>query len=98
MPPLFKIPPRPSPSNSRQGGIELHARNNPIYGLEQRATGLVGAQDVAHRILASVISYYPGRGERGSDEAMCEAGGIAMSRDTGPWQGCGYVSDGRAKY
>ena len=49
------------------------------------------ARDVAHRVLASMISYYPGRGEGGSDEAMRDAGGIAMSRDTGPWQGYRYV-------
>ena len=73
------------------GELELHAGNYPICDLQQCATGLVGAQDVAHRVLASVISYYPSRGEGGSDEAMCDAGGIAMSRDTGPRQGYGYV-------
>jgi D-serine deaminase-like pyridoxal phosphate-dependent protein len=73
------------------GKLELHAGNYPICDLQQCATDLVGVQDVAHRVLASVISYYPGRGEGGSDEAMCDAGGIAMSRDTCPWQGYGYV-------
>ena len=78
-------------SEITSGKLELHAGNYPICDLQQCATGLVGAQDVAHRVLASVISYYPGRGEGGSDEAMCDAGGIAMSRDTGPLQGYGYV-------
>ena len=31
-----------------------------------------------------MISYYPGRGTDGTDEAMCDAGAIAMSKDTGP--------------
>ena len=78
-------------SELTSGKLELHAGNYPICDLQQCATDLVGARDVAHRVLASVISYYPGRGEGGSDEAMCDAGGIAMSRDTGPWQGYGYV-------
>lgn len=42
-------------------------------------------------MLATVISYYPGRGENGSDEAMCDAGAIAMSKDTGPRPGYGDV-------
>lgn len=33
---------------------------------------------------ATVISYYPGRGQDGADEALCDAGAIAMSKDTGP--------------
>jgi len=78
-------------SEITSGKLELHTGNYSICDLQQCATGLIGAQDVAHRVLASVISYYPGRGEGGSDEAMCDAGGIAMSRDTGPWQGYGYV-------
>ena len=78
-------------SEITSGKLELHAGNYPICDLQQCATDLVGARDVAHRVLASVISYYPGRGEGGSDEAMCDAGGIAMSRDIGPWQGYGHV-------
>jgi len=78
-------------SEITSGKLELHAGNYPICDLQQCATDLIGVQDVAHRVLASVISYYPGRGEGGSDEAMCDAGAIAMSRDTGPWKGYGYV-------
>ena len=37
------------------------------------------------------MSYYPGRGERGEDEVTCDAGGIAMSRNTGPSGGYGDV-------
>jgi D-serine ammonia-lyase len=39
---------------------------------------------VAQKVLATVISYYPGRGVDGTDEAMCDAGALAMSKDTGP--------------
>lgn len=85
------------------GVLEIHAGNYPVCDLQQISTGLVAAKDVAHRVLATVISYYPGRGEAGGDEAMCDAGGIAMSRDTGPSGGHGDVvpwvgaSDGTAQ-
>jgi len=71
--------------------LELHAGNYPFCDLQQLATGLVPADHVAQRVLAAVVSYYPGRGEDGSDEAMCDAGGVAMSKDTGPWAGYGDV-------
>ncbi|KDQ16807.1 hypothetical protein BOTBODRAFT_30700 [Botryobasidium botryosum FD-172 SS1] len=71
--------------------LELHAGNYPFCDLQQLATGLISADHVAQRVLAAVISYYPGRGEDGSDEAMCDAGGIAMSKDIGPWSGYGDV-------
>lgn len=73
------------------GELEIHAGNYPICDLQQLHTGLIGVSDIAHRVLASVISYYPGRGLDGSDEAMCDAGGIAMSKDTGPSGGYGDV-------
>ncbi|CAG7851539.1 D-serine dehydratase; AltName: Full=D-serine deaminase; Short=DSD [Serendipita indica DSM 11827] len=58
------------------GVLEIHAGNYPVRGAS-RACG--------------VISAYPARGEGGVDEAMCDAGGIAMSRDTGPSGGFGDV-------
>lgn len=73
------------------GVLEIHAGNYPVCDLQQLHTGLIGLGDVAHRVLASVISAYPARGEGGVDEAMCDAGGIAMSRDTGPSGGFGDV-------
>lgn len=73
------------------GELEIHAGNYPVCDLQQLHTGLITTKDVAHRVLASVISYYPGRGVDGADEAMCDAGGIAMSRDTGPSGGYGDV-------
>ncbi|KAG9116049.1 hypothetical protein FRC07_007482 [Ceratobasidium sp. 392] len=76
----------PSPLN---GTVELHAGNYPILDSQQLATNLVGVENVAQRVLASVVSYYVGRGE--GDEAMCDAGAIAMSKDTGPYPGFGKV-------
>lgn len=55
-----------------------------MLDLQQLHTNLVDRSRVAQRVLATVISYYPGRGAGGSDEAMCDAGAIAMSKDTGP--------------
>ncbi|RDX55797.1 hypothetical protein K466DRAFT_649910 [Polyporus arcularius HHB13444] len=73
------------------GVLELHAGNYPLLDLQQLNTGLITHHDIAQRVLATVISYYPGRGENGSDEAMCDAGAIAMSKDTGPRPGYGDV-------
>jgi D-serine ammonia-lyase len=55
-----------------------------MLDLQQLHTSLVDRSRIAQRVLATVISYYPGRGEGGADEAMCDAGAIAMSKDTGP--------------
>ncbi|KAF8577870.1 hypothetical protein K439DRAFT_1654968 [Ramaria rubella] len=73
------------------GKLELHAGNYPILDLQQVHTNLVGIENISHRVLATVISYYPGRSADGGDEAMCDAGGIAMSKDTGPSGGFGDV-------
>lgn len=76
----------PHPLN---GAIELHAGNYPMLDSQQLATNLVNVENVAQRVLASVVSYYPGRGE--GDEAMCDVGGIGMSKDNGPYPGYGKV-------
>ena len=55
-----------------------------MLDLQQLNTGLVQSTRVSQRVLATVLSYYPGRGEGGNDEALCDAGAIAMSKDTGP--------------
>lgn len=73
------------------GKLELHAGNYPVLDLQQLHTNLITSQRVAHRVLASVISYYPGRSAHGGDEALCDAGAIAMSKDTGPSGGFGDV-------
>ena len=61
-----------------------YAGNYALLDLQQLHTGLIDRTQVAQRVLATVISYYPGRGVEGTDEAMCDAGAIAMSKDTGP--------------
>jgi len=73
------------------GKLELHAGNYPILDLQQLHTKLISPDHIAHRVLATVVSYYPGRGADGSDEALCDAGAIAMSKDTGPSGGFGEV-------
>ncbi|KAN0063431.1 hypothetical protein ACQY0O_004598 [Thecaphora frezii] len=70
------------------------------------STSPTSAADAAMTVLATVVSEYPQRGssaEHGigewsatglaveGDEALCDAGGIAMSKDTGPWPGYGHV-------
>ena len=65
-----------------------------MLDLQQIHTNLVDSPRVAQKVLATVISYYSGRGVDGTDEALCDAGGIAMSKDTGPIQGYGWVNGG----
>ncbi|KEP51124.1 D-serine dehydratase [Rhizoctonia solani 123E] len=74
---------------SLRGPVELHAGNYPMLDSQQLATNLVTVENVAQRVLASVVSYYIGRGE--GDEAMCDVGAIGMSKDQGPILGFGKV-------
>ncbi|KAF7327941.1 D-ser-dehydrat domain-containing protein [Mycena kentingensis (nom. inval.)] len=73
------------------GKLEIHAGNYPMNDLQQKHTTLISDAHIAHYVLATVVSQYPGRGDDGGDEAMCDAGGIAMSKDTGPSGGYGDV-------
>ncbi|KAG9314332.1 ras family-domain-containing protein [Chiua virens] len=73
------------------GVLELHAGNYPMLDLQQLHTTLIDRPRISQRVLATVISYYPGRGRDGLDEAMCDAGAIAMSRDTGRIPGFGEI-------
>ncbi|KAJ6499690.1 putative serine dehydratase domain-containing protein [Mycena vitilis] len=73
------------------GKLELHAGNYPMNDLQQKHTSLISSEHIAQKVLASVISCYPGRGVNGADEAMCDAGCIAMSKDTGPSGGYGDI-------
>jgi len=73
------------------GTLELHAGNYPMLDLQQIHTGMVGPERVAHRVLTTVLSYYSKRGPNGEDEALCDAGALAMSKDTGPTEGFGDV-------
>lgn len=62
-----------------------------MLDLQQLHTTLIDRPRISQRVLATVISYYPGRGKDGMDEAMCDAGAIAMSKDTGRIPGFGEV-------
>ncbi|KAK7061277.1 D-ser-dehydrat domain-containing protein [Favolaschia claudopus] len=73
------------------GKLELHAGNYPMLDLQQVHTSLVSSDRIAQRVIATVVSYYPERGANGGDEAMCDAGCIAMSKDTGPSGGYGDI-------
>ncbi|KAH8120163.1 hypothetical protein DFH11DRAFT_1558674 [Phellopilus nigrolimitatus] len=73
------------------GTLELHAGNYPLLDLQQLNTSLIQPERISQCVLATVISYYPGRGTDGSDEAMCDAGAVAMSKDRGPIEGFGEV-------
>lgn len=73
------------------GKMELHAGNYPLLDLQQLNTGMVEPEQISQRVVATVVSYYPDRGPNGEDEAMCDAGAIAMSKDKGPLEGYGEV-------
>jgi len=73
------------------GALELHAGNYAMLDLQQQHTGLIDRTLISQRVQATVISYYPGRGSNGTDEAMIDAGAIAFSKDTGPSGGYGDV-------
>ncbi|RXW19870.1 hypothetical protein EST38_g5992 [Candolleomyces aberdarensis] len=66
------------------GKLELHAGNYPLLDLQQQHTSLIDYARVAQHVRATVVSYYPGRGKGGEDEALIDAGAIAFSKDTGP--------------
>jgi D-serine ammonia-lyase len=60
------------------------AGNYPVNGLQQLATGCIEETDQFLRILAEVCSVYPER-----NEAIINAGAIALSREPGPFPGYG---------
>jgi Putative serine dehydratase domain len=65
--------------------------NYPMLDLQQRYTSLVDEERISQRVIATVLSYYPGRGDGGRDEALIDAGATAFSKDTGPSGGYGDV-------
>ncbi|KAG6834800.1 hypothetical protein H0H93_007315, partial [Arthromyces matolae] len=73
------------------GTLELHAGNYPLNDLQQLHTGLIREENIAQRVRATIISYYPGRGVGGEDEALIDAGALALSKDIGPIAGYGNV-------
>jgi len=73
------------------GSLELHAGNYPLLDVQQLYTTLVGEQNIAQRVLGTVVSYYPARGPDGLDEAMCDIGALGVSKDTGKTPGFGEI-------
>lgn len=57
-----------------------------MLDLQQLAVGLSEATDISISILSRVVSVYPDR-----SEAMCDAGALAVSKDTGQFSGYGRV-------
>jgi D-serine deaminase-like pyridoxal phosphate-dependent protein len=57
-----------------------------MLDIQQLATSLISYYDLAISILSRVVSKYELR-----DEAMCDAGALAVSKDTGPLPGYGHV-------
>ncbi|KAL5365031.1 putative serine dehydratase domain-containing protein [Aspergillus floccosus] len=68
--------------------LELHAGNYPANDLQQVCTGLVREEQQAIRILAEVCSVYPER-----NEALINAGTVALSKETSDSPGYGRVTD-----
>lgn len=71
-----------------KGDLELHAGCYPFCDLQQLATNLISKDDIAIRVLSEVVSQYHDR-----QEMLINAGGIALSRETGPIPGFGTVSE-----
>ncbi|KAL0576370.1 hypothetical protein V5O48_005629 [Marasmius crinis-equi] len=78
-------------SSLLHGSLELHAGNYPMLDLQQEHTSLIDSSRIAQRVRVTVVSYYPGRGTGGTDEALVDGGAIAFSKDTGPSGGFGKV-------
>ncbi|KAJ5325747.1 uncharacterized protein N7506_008849 [Penicillium brevicompactum] len=68
--------------------LELHAGNYPSNDLQQVATSLVEPTQQAVRILADVCSVYPDR-----NEALINAGAIALAKETSEFPGFAIVAD-----
>lgn len=73
------------------GKLELHAGNYPFCDLQQVGTGCAKIENVSCRVLADVVSAYPGRGDKPPGEELINAGVIALAREFGPIPGHGRV-------
>ncbi|KAK6222704.1 hypothetical protein LQW54_000885 [Pestalotiopsis sp. IQ-011] len=66
--------------------LELHAGNFPVNDLQQVSTNLVHETDQGVRVVAEVCGVYPER-----NEALVNAGAVALSRETSGYEGFGRV-------
>lgn len=73
------------------GNLELHAGNYPFCDLQQMSTNCIGLDQVSCKVLAEVVSTYPGRGAKPPGEQLVNAGVIALAREFGPLPGHGRV-------
>jgi D-serine deaminase-like pyridoxal phosphate-dependent protein len=74
------------------GTLEIHAGNYPFCDLQQVGTNCIGLDSVSCKVLADVLSAYPGRGSKLPGEQLINAGVLAMSRETGPLPGFGNIT------
>jgi D-serine deaminase-like pyridoxal phosphate-dependent protein len=74
------------PDMLRMTANKSHAGCYCMLDIQQLATSLISHSDLAISILSRVVSKYDLR-----DEAMCDAGALAVSKDTGPLPGYGHV-------
>lgn len=63
-----------------------HAGNYCICDLQQYATSLVDPSNLALTVVSRVVSVYPER-----QEALCDCGALAVSKDQGPISGYGDI-------
>lgn len=70
------------------GTPDCSSTSTPVHDSLPTGKGQ-SVRDVALSVLSSVVSTYPFRS--GGGEALCDAGGIAMSKDTGPFGSYGHV-------
>lgn len=68
--------------------LELHAGNFCVNDLQQLATGLIDISQLAIRVRAEVSSIYPER-----NEALINAGVIALTRESSTFPGHGRIVD-----
>ncbi|KAE8355061.1 putative serine dehydratase domain-containing protein [Aspergillus coremiiformis] len=68
--------------------LELHAGNYPANDLQQVCTGLVSESQQAVRVVAEVCGVYPDR-----NEALVNAGTVALSKEVSDSPGFGRVTD-----
>lgn len=73
------------------GEVELHAGNYTLCDLQQLATKCIDEKNIACKVLAEVISTYPGRGEVSPGEQLVNSGVIALAREFGPIKGHGLL-------
>lgn len=75
------------------GNLELHAGNYPFCDLQQLSTGCITSKDISIKLIADVISSYPGRGKKAPGEMLVNAGVVALAREFGPLPGHGRISN-----